>query len=82
MYGILKFDGEYKNGMRQTGKIFSKNNSISELKNGIGYIKYYNSDGILMYEAEYLNGNRNGKGKEYYGHNKLRFDGEYKEGKK
>ena len=33
-------------------------------------------DGELEFEGEYLNGQRNGKGKEYY-NNKLIFEGEY-----
>ena len=34
-----------------------------------------------MFEGEYLNGMRNGKGKEYYGNGKLRYEGEYLKGK-
>jgi len=30
-----------------------------------------------MFEGEYLNGKRNGKGKEYYDNGNLKFDGEY-----
>ena len=30
----------------------------------------------LVFEGEYLNGIRNGKGKEYYYNGKLRFEGE------
>ena len=30
-----------------------------------------------MFEGEYLNGERNGKGKEYYDNGKLKFEGEY-----
>ena len=30
----------------------------------------------------YINGEKNGKGKEYYEDGKLKFEGEYKEGKK
>ena len=33
---------------------------------------------ILLFEGEYLNGKRNGKGKEYYYNDKLLFEGEYK----
>jgi len=36
----------------------------------------------LFYEGEYLNGERNGKGKEYNYNGELIFDGEYKEGEK
>ena len=36
----------------------------------------------MIYEGEYLNGNRwNGKGKEYDDNNNLIFDGEYLDGK-
>ena len=36
---------------------------------------------LLIYEGEYLNGKRNGKGKEYY-YGDLIFEGEYLDGKK
>ena len=36
---------------------------------------------ILKFEGEYFNGERNGKGKEYYSDGKLRFEGEYLNGK-
>ena len=52
------------------------NNKVYELKNGEGYIKEYDFKGKLIFEGEYLNGFRNGKGKEYY-HDKLEFEGEY-----
>ena len=32
--------------------------------------------------GEYLNGKRNGKGKEYYKNGNIRFDGEYLNGEK
>ena len=35
-----------------------------------------------MFDGEYLNGLRNGKGKEYYGNGKLKFEGEYLNGKR
>ena len=34
----------------------------------------------LEYEGEYLNGQRHGKGKEYYEYEKLFFEGEYLNG--
>ena len=49
---------------------------IYELKNGRGYIKELDNDGNLIYEGKYLNGKRNGKGKEYY-ENNIIFDGIY-----
>ena len=36
----------------------------------------------LIFEGEYLNGKRNGNGKEYYDNGKLKFEGEYKNGQK
>ena len=49
------------------------------LKNGKGYIKEYKNN-VLIYEGEYLNGERNGKGKEYNDNGKLIFEGEYLNG--
>ena len=49
--------------------------------NNIG--KEYNSDNdLLIYEGEYLNGKRNGKGKEYDRDGYLKFEGEYLNGKR
>ena len=36
----------------------------------------------MIFEGEYLNGKRNGKGKEYYDYGKLKFEGEYLNGKR
>ena len=51
--------------------------------NGIinGKRKEYKND-ILIFEGEYINGERNGKGEEYYDNGKLKFEGEYLNGKK
>ena len=35
---------------------------------------------MLISEGEYLNGKRNGKGKEYYDNGDLKFEGEYLNG--
>ena len=43
------------------------------MKNGTGYIKELDYDGYVIYEGEYINGKRNGKGKEY--NNEIIFDG-------
>ena len=49
-----------------------------------GKVKEYNDYNELTFEGEYLNGKRNGKGKEYYGNGngKLRFEGEFLDNKK
>ena len=55
------------------------------------YIKYeskkfgreYDYEDNLVFEGEYLNSRRNGKGKEYYNYNdKLLFEGEYLKGRR
>ena len=44
---------------------------------------YYGYNDELIFEGEYLNGKRNGKGKEYYSYNrKLEFEGEYLNGQR
>ena len=51
------------------------------LFNQNGKVEEYDHDGDLLFEGEYLNGKRHGKGKEYsYGD--LLFEGEYKNGKR
>jgi len=48
----------------------------------MGLIKEYDEEGYLtIFEGEYLNGQRHGKGKEYYYDDKLEFEGEYLNGK-
>ena len=51
------------------------------MKEGKGLVKeYFNGD--LRFEGAYLNGERNGKGKEYDFNGKLIFEGEYLNGNK
>ena len=51
------------------------------MKNGKGI--EYDDDGNLIFEGEYLNDERNGKGKEYYYDNGgLIFEGQYLNGKR
>ena len=90
----LIYEGEYLNGERNgRGKEYNDIASVSfegefkkgkkwnnlNLKNGKGYIKEYKNN-VLIYEGEYLNGERNGKGKEYNDNGKLIFEGEYVNG--
>ena len=80
--GNVIFEGEYYKGKKWNGKVFDKiNNKTYELKNGNGFFKEYYDSGRIKYEGGYLNGERNGKGKEYY-KNKLIFESEYLSGKK
>ena len=89
--GKLKFEGEYLNDFKWNGKAYNKlGNVIYELKDGKGLIKEYNEFNEdedeneynhLKFEGEYLNGERNGKGKQYF-NGQLIFEGEYLNGKK
>ena len=55
-------------------------NIIGDVNGKVKEYDYYN--GKLIFEGEYLNGKRNGKGKEYYNNGKLIFEGEYLNGKR
>ena len=90
----LLFEGEFYKGKMWTGKVYyPKSNIIYELKNGKGFIKeYYNENNVdysnMLYEGEYLNGERHGKAKiyhinpdNYYRDYFLMFEGEFKNGK-
>ena len=60
----LKFEGEYLKGKKWNEKGYNKDgNMIFIIENGKGYIKEINDDGGIYFEGEYLNGERNGKGK-------------------
>ena len=80
----IEFEGEYFNDKKWNYKTYDKEkNIIYEIKNGKGYFKendYYEG---LLYEGEYLYGERNGKGKLIYYDNKTtKFVGEFLKGKK
>ena len=63
-------------------KIFSKRIIIYEEN---GKAKEYScvcSKDTLIFEGEYLNGERNGKGKEYHVNGKLKYEGEYLNGER
>ena len=80
--GKVGFEGEYKEGKKWTGSE-NKNDfeKFYELKEGKGYVIESDFEELLVYKGEYLNGERNGKGIEYYNSEKI-FEGEYINGKK
>ena len=84
--GILEYEGEYLFDKMWNGKWYDENgNIIHELINGNGYSKEYlelSESVSLKFEGEYLNGKRNGKGKEYDVLGKVKFEGEYINGKR
>ena len=56
-------------------------NLLFEIKNGIGNGKEYDINFKLEYEGGYLDGKRNGQGKEFR-NNRLIFEGEYFNGER
>ena len=65
-------------GYDRNGDIIYKiNNNINGKRK-----EYEDGFGKLIFEGEYLNGKRNGKGKEYYYEGKILFEGEYLNGKR
>ena len=81
-FNIVIFEGEYRNDLKWNGIGYDPlNNKVYELIDGKGPIKEYDDYDKLKFGGEYLNGKRNGKGKEYdYG--KLIFEGKYLNGEK
>ena len=74
----LYFEGEYLNGKLWNCK-YSLYDEVYKLEQGKGFFCDYDKENI--YIGEYLNGERNGKGKEYWKGN-LIFEGEYLNGKR
>ena len=68
---ILNIDIENYKNQCQIELIIEKNGNVKE---------YYKNTNILVYEGEYKNGKRNGKGKEYYFDKSIKFQGEYLKG--
>ena len=75
---IFKSDMEYDNCYTYDGIFVNKNKNLIELI----IDKYKESDCKLKFEGQYLNGEINGKGKEYYDNGNLKFEGEYLNGER
>ena len=74
--GILEYEGEYLYDKKYNGKGFNENGDIIyELKNGYGKVNEYGKNGNLFI-GEYLNGKKNGEGKEY-SNGKLEYEGNF-----
>ena len=68
----MVYEGEYLYNKKWNGKGYDeKGNILYEMVNGNGKVKEYYDD-ILIFEGEYLNGRKNGKGKEYDYEGKLK----------
>ncbi len=81
--GNLEFEGEYKNGKIWTGKVYNRRyGGIYEIKEGKGFIKEFDECAYIIFEGEYVNGERNGKGIEYDEYGDISYEGEYLNGKR
>ena len=87
IYGILILECEYIDGeikghaLEYLNYKFLFGKGLKEIDfRYIDKIEYYEIK--LQYEGEYLNGERNGKGKEYDYDGKMEFEGEYSNGKR
>ena len=76
--GGLILECEYRNGKMWNAKGYDeKGNKTYEIINGKGHAKELSYRGELLYDGEYLNGQKNGKGKEYF-YDRLFEDEKYK----
>ena len=81
--GKLIFKGIYKIGKRWDGEGYDNfGNLLYRLIEGCGYVKEYNEDGDLIFEGNYKNGVKYGKGKEYIDGLKILYEGTYYNGKR
>ena len=80
---LIKFNKKYQNKLGINIEYFEKlfGKYTIKITNGIGRIYSPDTD-RLIFEGEYSNGLKNGKGKEYYDNGKLKFKGEYINGNK
>ena len=80
----LEFEGDFLYNKKYNGKGFDEKGDIKyELNDGNGkVVEYYDNNGYLYFEGEYLNGKKNGKGKEYSheSNNNLIYEGEFLNG--
>jgi len=83
----LIFEAEIQKGIIIYSKLYDKNN-ILEFKNGNGYTREYGLIQVtylleyLEFEGEFIDGIKNGKGKEYSYFGDLKYEGEYFNGKR
>ena len=77
------FKGEYLNWKKYNGIGYDINgNKVYEIKKGKGKVKEFFDDGVLKFEGEYCNGERNGQGKRYDYEGEILFEGIYLNGEK
>ena len=84
----IKYEGEYVNGIKEgKGKEYLGDKLLfegefSQGKRWNGKIKEYDSNGVLLFDGEYKEGEKSGVAKEYKLDGELKFEGVYKQGKR
>ena len=80
---LIMYNKNYQEKFEINIENYKKKSKIYKIaeKNGKGK-EFHSYNNKLIFEGEYLNGKRNGKGKEYFYDNVLSFEGEYLNGKK
>ena len=61
--GILTFEGTYLNGKKWKGNSY---NNLFHINDGEGSFRDYDAQKKIIYECDYINGERNGHGKEFW----------------
>ena len=82
---LLKYSKEFQKLLQLTlinYKLFKNKYVVIDKSNHAKEIEYINNREYVAFEGDYLNGQRNGKGKEYLYDGSLLFEGEYKNGKR
>ena len=78
---IIRHNKEYQTFLEVNLENYKKLSGKIKIMGFNGYGKEYDSGSMkLLFEGEYLNGLRNGKGKEYYYNGKLKYEGNYLNG--
>ena len=68
---------------KQSGKYIIKDKDPFDLLSKEDIYKAYSIEGnVLLFEGKYVNGKKDGRGKEYYNDGKLKFYGDYLNGKR
>ena len=80
--GSLEYIGEYLYNRKWNGTGYDSNgNVIYVLNNGTGQVMEFENDN-LIFDGNYLNGKRDGRGKEYFSNGSLKFKGKYQNDKR
>ena len=81
--GLIKYSNYWLNKFNLNIEDIKKASQKYRIIDENNFLKEYLLDtNILIFKGEYLNKKRNGKGKEYHYNGRLKFDGDFINGKK